>query len=59
MEGTVGTRIAFAGVRIIEVVIPGFTRVIRGSVMPISEHPGQHGDLVVTFDIIFPNTRNL
>lgn len=43
-------------VRIDQVVTPGFTRVIRGAGMPISKQPGQRGDLVVTFDIVFPKT---
>ncbi|KAF4692331.1 hypothetical protein FOZ60_013689 [Perkinsus olseni] len=44
------------GVRIEQVVTPGFTRVIRGAGMPVSKQPGQRGDLVVTFDIVFPKT---
>ncbi|KAF4661894.1 hypothetical protein FOZ61_002879 [Perkinsus olseni] len=43
-------------VRIEQVVTPGFTRVIRGAGMPVSKQPGQRGDLVVTFDIVFPKT---
>ena len=40
--------------RIEGVVTPGSSRVIPGEGMPISKHPGKKGDLIVTFDVIFP-----
>ena len=40
--------------RIDGVVTPGSSRVIANEGMPISKHPGRKGDLIVTFDIIFP-----
>ena len=36
------------------VVTPGSSRVIPGEGMPISKHPGKKGDMIVTFDVIFP-----
>ena len=40
--------------RIDGVVNPGSSRVIANEGMPISKHPGRKGDLIVTFDVIFP-----
>jgi len=44
--------------RIEGVVTPGSSRVIPGEGMPISKHPGKKGDLIVTFDVIFPQKLN-
>ena len=40
--------------RIDGVVTPESSRVIAGEGMPISKQPGKKGDLIVTFDVIFP-----
>jgi DnaJ-class molecular chaperone len=40
--------------RIDGVVTPGSTRLIPNEGMPISKQPGRKGDLIVTFDVIFP-----
>jgi DnaJ family protein B protein 4 len=40
--------------RIDGVITPGSTRVIANEGMPISKQPGRKGDLIVTFDVIFP-----
>jgi DnaJ family protein B protein 4 len=32
----------------------GSTRLVAGEGMPISKEPGRKGDLVVTFDVLFP-----
>lgn len=38
-----------------EIIKPGATRTIHGAGMPISKKPGEHGDLIVEFDIVFPS----
>ena len=40
--------------KIDSIVTPGSTRVIPNEGMPISKHPGKKGDLIVTFEVIFP-----
>ncbi len=42
--------------RIEGVVKPDSSRIIPGEGMPISKQPGRRGDLIVTFDVIFPTT---
>jgi DnaJ-class molecular chaperone len=37
-----------------DVVHPKYTQVIKGEGMPISKEPGTHGDLILTFDIVWP-----
>ena len=41
--------------RIDGVVPPGSSRVVANEGMPISKHPGKKGDLIVTFDVLFPS----
>jgi DnaJ family protein B protein 4 len=41
--------------RIEGVVTPGSSRLVPGEGMPISKQPGRKGDLIVTFDVIFPD----
>jgi len=41
--------------RIEGVVTQGSSRVVPNEGMPVSRTPGQRGDLIVTFDIIFPS----
>ena len=43
-------------VKIDDVLQRGASKVIRGEGMPISKQPGVRGDLVITFDVIFPKT---
>lgn len=38
-----------------EIVKPGYSKRIRGEGMPISKSPGSKGDLVLKFDIAFPD----
>jgi DnaJ homolog subfamily B member 4 len=28
---------------------------VSGAGMPISKRPGEHGDLIVTFEVVFPS----
>jgi DnaJ-class molecular chaperone len=44
--------------RIEGVVNPGSSRVIANEGMPMSKYPGKKGDLIVTFDVVFPNKLN-
>eukprot|EP00960_Hanusia_phi_P073859 768103-Hanusia_phi.AAC.1 len=39
-----------------DVVSPTYRKVIQGEGMPISKEPGKRGDLIVEFDIIFPQS---
>lgn len=39
-----------------EVINPGSQRIISGEGMPMSKRPGQKGDLIVRFDVIFPTS---
>jgi len=43
-------------VKIDDVINPGFCKIIKDEGMPISKHPGQKGDLIITFEVIFPKT---
>lgn len=36
------------------VITPGSTRVISNEGMPMSKHPGKKGDLIITFEVVFP-----
>lgn len=38
-----------------DIVKPGSTRVISSAGMPISKRPGDYGDLIVTFEVLFPS----
>jgi DnaJ homolog subfamily B member 4 len=38
-----------------DIVKPGSTRTVSGAGMPISKRPGEHGDLIVTFEVVFPS----
>jgi DnaJ-class molecular chaperone len=40
--------------RIDGVVTPGSTKIVPGEGMPVSKYPGTNGDLIVTFDIVYP-----
>jgi len=37
-----------------EIVTPTYTKVVKGKGMPSSKGPAEKGDLVVTFDIVYP-----
>jgi len=37
-----------------EIVTPTYTKVVKGKGMPSSKDPAEKGDLVVTFDIVYP-----
>ncbi|XP_064628446.1 dnaJ homolog subfamily B member 13-like [Lineus longissimus] len=41
---------------ITDIVTSGFTKVVPDEGMPISKDPSQKGDLVITFDIVFPKS---
>lgn len=41
---------------ITDIVTSGYTKVVPGEGMPISKDPSQKGDLVITFDIVFPKS---
>jgi len=49
---TLDNRILQVAVR--DVVHPKYTQVIKGEGMPISKEPGTRGDLILTFDIVWP-----
>lgn len=36
------------------VVTPGASKIVPGEGMPVSKYPGTKGDLIVTFDIVYP-----
>lgn len=38
-----------------EIIKPGYTKAVRGEGMPISKAPGTNGDLLIKFDIVFPD----
>jgi DnaJ homolog subfamily B member 4 len=38
-----------------DIVKPGAVRTISGAGMPISKRPGAKGDLIVTFEVVFPS----
>lgn len=38
-----------------EIIKPGYTKRVRGEGMPISKSPGAKGDLIIKFDIVFPD----
>ena len=37
-----------------EVVPPGYEKVVAGEGMPFSKKPGTRGDLIIRFNIVFP-----
>jgi len=39
-----------------EVVTPNTRQVVKGEGMPISKSPGQKGDMIVTFNVVFPTS---
>jgi len=41
-------------IAVTDIVTPTYTKVIRGKGMPSSKDPSSRGDLVVTFDIVYP-----
>ncbi|KAL8424880.1 hypothetical protein Efla_002999 [Eimeria flavescens] len=43
-------------VKVDEVVSPKFRKVVPGEGMPISKKPGEKGDLIIEFDILFPRS---
>lgn len=38
-----------------EVIKPGFRKTIPGEGMPISKSPGNKGDMIIDFDVVFPS----
>lgn len=38
-----------------DIIKPGATRTISGAGMPLSKRAGAFGDLIVTFDVVFPS----
>lgn len=49
---TLDNRILRVNVR--DIVTPNYTKVVHGEGMPHSKEPGSKGDLIITFDIIYP-----
>lgn len=49
---TLDNRVLRVNVR--DVVTPTYTKVVKGEGMPSSKSPGTKGDLVITFDIVYP-----
>lgn len=43
-------------VNVRDVVSPGYTKVIAGRGMPHAKDPSQFGDLVLTFDVVWPRS---
>jgi len=41
--------------RVEGVITSGASRVIANEGMPISKHPGKRGDLIITFEVVFPS----
>lgn len=37
-----------------EIVSPNYEKVIHGQGMPITKTPGQRGNLIIKFDVLFP-----
>jgi DnaJ-class molecular chaperone len=44
--------------KIDQVIDGNSSRVIKGEGMPVSKRPGEKGDMVITFDVIFPKSLN-
>ena len=44
--------------KIQEVIKPGFTKRFAGEGLPYPKDPSRRGDLIVEFDIIFPETMS-
>jgi len=51
---TLDNRILRVNVR--DIVTPNYTKVVRGEGMPNSRDPASKGDLIITFDIVYPKT---
>lgn len=51
---TLDNRILRVNVR--DMVTPNYTKVVKGEGMPSSKTPGAKGDLVLTFDILYPRS---
>lgn len=51
---TLDNRILRVNVR--DVVTPTYTKVVRSEGMPQSKEPGSKGDLIITFDIVYPKS---
>jgi len=49
---TLDNRILRVNVR--DIVTPTYTKIVKGEGMPSSKEPGVKGDLVITFDVVFP-----
>eukprot|EP00933_Yihiella_yeosuensis_P009959 TRINITY_DN11616_c2_g1_i2.p1 TRINITY_DN11616_c2_g1~~TRINITY_DN11616_c2_g1_i2.p1 ORF type:complete len:344 (-),score=79.77 TRINITY_DN11616_c2_g1_i2:132-1163(-) len=41
-------------VNVRDMVTPAYTKIVRGEGMPSSKAPGEKGDLIITFDIVYP-----
>eukprot|EP00913_Durusdinium_trenchii_P007511 g7060.t1 len=41
-------------VNIRDMVTPNYAKVVKGEGMPSSKCPGEKGDLIITFDIVYP-----
>ena len=35
---------------------PGYVKIVPGEGMPITDQPGKKGDLIIEFDIVFPQS---
>lgn len=49
-----GAQQLLARISVTDMVTPTYTKVVKGKGMPSSKDPTQRGDLVVTFDIVYP-----
>jgi len=43
-------------VNVRDMVTPTYTKVVKGEGMPCSKSPSEKGDLIITFDIVYPKT---
>ncbi|CAE8618318.1 unnamed protein product [Polarella glacialis] len=45
-------------VNIRDMVTPNYSKVVKGEGMPSSKNPGVKGDLIITFDIVYPQSMS-
>ena len=43
-------------IKLDQILSLGSTKIVKNEGMPISKQPGQKGDLIITFDVVFPKT---